>query len=134
MLWDNPRMVTAPKQAIILFAHGARAAHWSKTLMALQARVLTRCPEASVSIAFLEFQEPTLEVALAAAVSQGCIRIEIVPVFWASGGHVVNDLPPLLERMRSRHPQIEMSLLPVLSELPGLLDFVADVVASRCTP
>jgi sirohydrochlorin cobaltochelatase len=121
-------MTTAPRRALILFAHGARDARWSHTLEALQQRVQARAPAAHVALAFLEFQPPTLETALADALARGCTQIDVVPVFWASGGHVANDVPPLLAAFRAAHPQVALTLLPVLSELPGLLDFVADAV------
>jgi DNA-binding transcriptional LysR family regulator len=38
---------------------------------------------------------------------------------------VAADLPPLLARFRAEHPDIEISVLPVISELPGMLDFMA---------
>jgi sirohydrochlorin cobaltochelatase len=81
-----------------------------------------------VAIAFLELQPPTLATALADAVALNRKRIDIVPVFWASGGHVVNDLPRMIEDFGRTHPDVELRVLPVLSELPGLLDFVADAV------
>lgn len=124
-------MLASTSHAIILFAHGARDARWSKTLSALRERVEARLATSHVAIAFLEFQGPSLEEALTDAVAQGCDRIDIVPVFWASGGHVVIDLPPLLDRFRAKNPRVELTLLPVLSELPGLLDFVADVIVER---
>jgi sirohydrochlorin cobaltochelatase len=116
------------KRAIILFAHGARDARWSQTLSELRRLVQSRAPEAFVDVAFLEFQPPTLEAVLARAIELGCRDIDVVPVFWASGGHVASDLPPMLADLRRKHPEIELRLLPVLSELPGLLDFVADAV------
>jgi sirohydrochlorin cobaltochelatase len=115
-------------RAIILFAHGARDARWSDTLSDLSRRVQLRAPEAFVGVAFLEFQPPTLDSVLSKAVERGCCNIDVVPVFWASGGHVANDLPSMLADFRRQHPKIELRLLPVLSELPGLLDFVADAV------
>jgi sirohydrochlorin cobaltochelatase len=111
--------------ALILFAHGARDARWSLTLGELARRVAARRPEALVLQAFLEFQPPDLASTLAEAVSRCARRIELAPVFWASGGHVAADLPPLLARFRTEHPDIEISVLPVISELPGMLDFMA---------
>jgi len=120
-------------RAIILFAHGARDARWSKTLSDLKILVQSRTPEAVVNLAFLEFQPPTLASALAEAVNAGALDIDVVPVFWASGGHVAEDLPPMLNDFRRAHPNVQLALLPVLSELPGLLDLVADSVArARC--
>lgn len=90
----------------------------------------SRAPDAFVAVAFLEFQPPTLESILDDAIERGCVDIDVVPVFWASGGHVANDLPLLLADLRRKHPEIALRLLPVLSELPGLLDFVADAVTA----
>ena len=55
--------------------------------------------------------------------------IDVMPVFWANGGHMANDVPPLLAELRRRHPGLQLRLLPVLSELPGMLDFIARAVA-----
>jgi len=122
-------MTTNSSRAVILFAHGARDALWSETLGELAQRVAARLTDILVLQAFLEFQPPTLEASLARAVNSGCVKIDIAPIFWASGGHVANDVPPLLAALRARHPTIELTLLPVLSELPGMLDFIADEIA-----
>ena len=121
-------MTSQSSRAIVLFAHGARDTRWSDTLTQLRHRVTSRAPDAFVAIAFLELQPPTLATALADAIAHGRKRIDIVPVFWASGGHVVNDLPRMIEDFGRAHPDVELRVLPVLSELPGLLDFVADAV------
>jgi sirohydrochlorin cobaltochelatase len=122
--------VTAPPaaRAVILFAHGAADARWSVTLGELQARMQARLPGAHVGLAFLEFQRPTLAAAVASAVAAGARAIDVAPVFWASGGHIASDLPPMLADLRARHPSLELRVLPVLSELPGMLDFIADAV------
>jgi sirohydrochlorin cobaltochelatase len=116
-------------RAVILFAHGARDARWSATLGELRQRVQARLPEAHVGTAFLEFQPPTLDAALSEALAAGARSIDVMPVFWANGGHMASDVPPLLADLRRRHPGLEVRLLPVLSELPGMLDFIADAVA-----
>lgn len=116
-------------RAVILFAHGARDARWSTTLGELQRRVQTLLPDAHVGLAFLEFQPPTLAAALDDALVTGASAVDVMPVFWANGGHMASDVPPLLAELRRRHPGVRLRLLPVLSELPGLLDLVAVAVA-----
>jgi sirohydrochlorin cobaltochelatase len=115
-------------RAIILFAHGARDARWSTALAALRDRLVAMDQGAEVTTAFLEFQTPTLDEALEAALQRGASELFIVPVFWASGGHVLDDLPARLDAFRSKRPGADVRVLPVLSELPGLLDFVAGAV------
>lgn len=121
-------MSETAEHAIILFAHGARDERWSETLSQLRGRVQRALPAADVNTAFLEFQSPSLVEALGHAERAGCTRIDVVPVFWASGGHVANDVPPLIEGFRAAHPDVQLRLLPVISELPGLLDFIAAAV------
>jgi sirohydrochlorin cobaltochelatase len=128
MRGDNPVMSDARTHALILFAHGARDARWAQTLHALRTAVLARRPRSRVELAFLEFQSPTLGDALADAVAAGCTRIDIAPVFWASGGHIVNDPPPLLDAFRRSAPHVRLNVLPVLSELPGMTDFIANAL------
>ncbi len=121
-------MSETAEHAIILFAHGARDERWSETLSQLRGRVQRALPNAHVSTAFLEFQSPSLVEVLGNAERAGCTRIDVVPIFWASGGHVANDVPPLIESFRAAHPDVQLRLLPVISELPGLLDFIAAAV------
>jgi sirohydrochlorin cobaltochelatase len=123
--------LSAPTEAVILFAHGARAPNWARALDALAAAVRARLPNRHVACAFLELQPPTLDVALEQARAAGCAHIDVLPVFWAGGGHVLDDLPPLLDAFHARHPQVAVTLLPVLSELPGLMDFIANAVARQ---
>ena len=114
--------------ALVLFAHGARDPRWSASLHALAEAIRARSGQASVHTAFLELQTPALLEALETAVAGGARRIHIVPVFWAGAGHIENDLPPLVAEFGARHPQVAVRVLPVLSELPGMLDFIARTV------
>jgi sirohydrochlorin cobaltochelatase len=124
----------AAGEALILFAHGARDARWSAPLTALAEAIRAQAGGASVRSAFLELQTPTLPEALEAAASEGARRIHVLPVFWAAAGHVDNALPPMLAEFNGHHPQIVVRTLPVLSELPGMLDFIARTVAETLTP
>ena len=119
-------------RGLILFAHGARNPAWGAPLDELARLVAQRDPALPVRVAFLEFQPPTLADAIDALVPQ-CDAIDILPVFWAAAGHVSHDLPVQLAAARTRHPALAVRVLPPLSELPGLLAFVADaaVAAAR---
>jgi sirohydrochlorin cobaltochelatase len=119
--------------AVILFAHGARDARWAAPLSELAEAIRACANGASVRTAFLELQAPRLLEALQAAASEGARRIHVVPVFWAAAGHVDNELPPIIDEFHVRHPQVVVHTLPVLSELPGMLDFIAGAVARSLT-
>jgi len=116
-------------EAIVLFAHGARDARWAQSLYVLADALRAHAGHARVDVAFLELQSPTLPEALEAAAAQGARRIHVVPMFWAGAGHIENDLPAILTPFGARHPEVIVRVLPVLSELPGLLNIIARVIA-----
>ena len=127
-------MKVATGEAVILFAHGARDARWATPLSELAEAIQARVTGVSVRSAFLELQTPTLPEALEAAASDGARRIHVVPVFWSAAGHVDHELPPILAQFSGRHPHVVVRALPVLSELPGMLAFIARAIAETLTP
>jgi sirohydrochlorin cobaltochelatase len=120
----------APQSAIVLFAHGARDPRWGISLQALASAIESRRPGAQVRIAYLEMQMPRLPAVLDEVAAGGAVHVDIVPVFWAGAGHVDNELPPMIREFNARSPGVRVRTLPVLSELPGLLDFVAGTLIS----
>ncbi|HXY05333.1 MAG TPA: CbiX/SirB N-terminal domain-containing protein [Burkholderiaceae bacterium] len=119
------------KNAIVLFAHGARDARWALPLQQLQSALAHARPQTSVQVAFLDLQKPSLAEALRSLAASGHQRIDIAPVFWSQGGHVTQDLPALVREFSSREPQVTLRLLPVLSELPGMNEFVAQAILAQ---
>ncbi len=118
-------------RALVLFAHGARDAAWTGPLARLQAEIERRAPGLRVELAFLELQAPDLPQALESLVAGGFTQLAVAPVFWASGGHITRDLPRLVESFRARHPQAAVRVLPALSDLPGMNDFLADALLAQ---
>ena len=111
--------------ALILFAHGARDPRWAEPLNRLAQVVHAQRPDVAVATAFLELMQPDLPSVLDRLVAEGHVRINLLPVFWSAGGHVIRDLPALIADSSLRNPGLEIAILPVLSELPGVLDAVA---------
>ena len=112
--------------AIVLFAHGSRDPQWAEPMQALQAAVQRHAgPAGTVRLAYLERMAPTLAEALCELAASGHTRIDLVPVFWAAGGHVLHDLPALIEDVRSQHPGLIVQVRPTLSGWPGIMDWLA---------
>jgi len=116
---------------LILFAHGARSDAWRAPLDSLVERIGQRAPHLAVRTAFLELQTPDLATAID-DLAPTCQHISVLPVFWAAAGHVNMTLPKALHAAQARHTHCSFTALPPLSELPGLLDFLADT-AVRAT-
>lgn len=115
-------------RGLILFAHGSRDPAWGQTLHALAGELAAVDPGLTVRCAFLELQPPDLSSVVAELAPQ-VQRLWVCPVFWAANGHVRRDLPALLDQVRLAHPQLQLELLPALSDLPGMLPFLAGTLA-----
>jgi sirohydrochlorin cobaltochelatase len=102
------------KTGWLLFAHGARDPEWARPFEAVAARLQGERPGDAVRLAYLEFMAPDLGSAADALAAEGCTRIEVVPLFLGTGGHVRRDVPPLLDAVRERHPGLALRLHPAV--------------------
>ena len=113
------------KNALILFAHGARDARWAAPFEKLRDIAQAALPGTDVSLAFLELMSPRLPEAVARLARQGCANVCVVPVFLGQGGHVLRDLPPLLEELRRDHPALDIRVAPAVGEDSEVLAAIA---------
>ena len=114
------------RHAIVLFAHGSRDPQWAEPMQALQAAVRRHAAEGcTVRVAYLERMAPTLAEVLHELADSGHARIDLVPVFWAAGGHVLQDLPALIDGARRQSPNLVVQVRPTLSGWPGIMDWLA---------
>ncbi len=116
---------------LLLFAHGAREPAWARPFEAVAERIRAHAAmvgtPVQIRLAFLEFMQPGLLEAATSLVEAGCERVDVVPLFLGSGGHVRKDLPALLDTLRAQHPAIEWLLRPAIGEANAVIDAMADV-------
>jgi sirohydrochlorin cobaltochelatase len=114
------------KQALILFAHGARDPRWAEPFERLRAIAQAALPDTDVSLAFLELMSPRLPEAVAGLVQGGCVKVSLVPVFLGQGGHVLRDLPLMVEQLRIDYPQATIDVVEAAGENAAVLNALAD--------
>ena len=119
-----------PGTGLLLFAHGARDMHWAQPFAQVAAAVRAARPQLAVRLAFLEFMAPDIAAAAAGLAGDGCTDIHVLPLFLGAGGHVRKDLPPLLDRLRARHPGVAFTLHPAVGEAPILIAAMAEIALS----
>jgi sirohydrochlorin cobaltochelatase len=118
----------ASSQAIILFAHGARDPDWATPFAIIKKQVQAARPEVSVELAFQDFMTPTLEAAVERVAAQGAQRVIVVPLFMAQGGHLKQDLPRMLGKLREQHPRLEFQVMAAIGDAPEILQAITDWV------
>jgi sirohydrochlorin cobaltochelatase len=113
-------------RALVLFAHGARAASWAAPFERLRGLTAARLPEVTVSLAFLELMEPRLPAEVARIAAAGVEAVTVVPVFLGQGGHLLRDLPLLVEQIRLDHPGLAVKVAGAVGEDPAVLAAMTD--------
>jgi sirohydrochlorin cobaltochelatase len=115
------------KPAIILFAHGSRDPLWRLPIEAVAAEISTRDAQAIVRCAYLELCLPSLPDAAAELAASGVQEIKVFPLFLGVGKHAREDLPVLMDEIRTAHPGLTLTLLPTAGESPALTALMADI-------
>lgn len=113
------------RRALILFAHGARDPRWAAPFERLQAIVQAQQPDITVVLAFLELMTPNLPDLIERLVQVGCDEMTVVPVFLGQSGHVLRDVPPLVEGLRGKYPGLTLKLAGAVGEDADVLNAIA---------
>jgi sirohydrochlorin cobaltochelatase len=121
-------MMDMASRSLILFAHGARDVRWASPFLRLQQMIQAKQPDVTVELAFLEFMSPDLPSLVQRLVQDGYQHATIVPVFFGQGGHVLRDLPIMLEQLRKEHPGLKLDI----AEAVGESDEVLGAIAQYC--
>jgi sirohydrochlorin cobaltochelatase len=119
------------KQGIVLFAHGSRDPQWARPLEALSKELGRKLAGVPIRLAYLEIMRPSLEEAVSSLAAGGAKSIRVVPVFLASGDHVKEDLPKLLEASGAKHPGVRLVLDEPIGEQPEVIAAIAQAIAAR---
>lgn len=122
------------QRALILFAHGARDPRWAVPFEKLQQLIQQTQPDITVCNAYLEFMQPDLPAAVAQLVQAQCDDITIVPVFLGQGGHVLRDLPLLMEGLHAQHPDLRLHQVDAVGEDASVLQAIAQYCLRTMTP
>lgn len=117
---------TNPSRAIVLFAHGARAEAWARPFRRLQAMLQSQKPDIRVELAFLEFMTPSLPDLAHELEAAGIRQIHLVPIFLGQGGHVMRDLPLMIDEIRLKFPHLVIDKAEAAGEDELVLQAICD--------
>ena len=120
--------------AIILFSHGSVLCGAGETLFALAARMEARGDAPIVEVGFLNYSEPTFAQAFESCVARGATRITVAPYFLVAGYFVKVSLPPVIEPMRAKYPDIEVAVADAMKTHSLLADGILNCASRAFEP
>ncbi len=111
--------------ALVLLAHGARNPAWAAPFEAVAAEIRRARPDLTVRLAFLELMAPDLPSVLQALSAEGVADVDLMPMFLGGTGHVMRDVPPLLEAAR-QDLGLRITLHTALGQQPSMVVAMAN--------
>ena len=116
-------------RGLLIVDHGSRSPEANGRLAAFARRIAEARPEWLVEHAHMELAHPDFETGVDLLVSRGARTIFVHLHFLGTGFHVRESLPRLAERMRERHPSVEIELSAPLGDDPRLVEIVLEQMA-----
>ncbi len=113
-------------KSVVLIAHGSRV-EATKKIVEKYAEELSEILGQTVNIAYMEFNEPSLETILENLIVNGSKDILILPLFLFEGNHILKDIPETVEKIVDGRYDISVKILPSI----GFDKRVAQVLADR---
>ena len=116
-----------PQRGIALFAHGSRDPLWRAPMEAVRQRIEAQHPQLPVRCCYLELCAPTLQDTVQELVAQGVNHLTVVPMFLGTGKHAREDLPVLMESLRSAYPGVQFQVQQAIGEDPRMTALMAEI-------
>lgn len=106
--------------AILIFSHGSVLCGAEQNLLDLARKMRERGDAPVVEVGFLNYSQPDFDTAVTRCIEQGATRICIAPYFLVAGKFVKGELPPLMERARTKFPQLQFIIADAMKFHPAL--------------
>ena len=119
-----------PQRGIALFAHGSRDPLWRAPMEAVRQRIEAQHPQLPVRCCYLELCAPTLQDTVQELAAQGVNHLTVVPMFLGTGKHAREDLPVLMEQLRSAHPGVKFEVQQAIGEDERMTALMADIASA----
>ncbi len=120
-------------KALVLVAHGSRRQASNDEVIALS-KVISEAMKNEypiVEAGFLELAEPLIPDAIDHCVKQGATDVCVIPYFLSAGRHVQEDVPAEVDKARTMHKDVPMTILPHIGGAAMMVDLIKDTVNNR---
>jgi len=117
-------------KAILFISHGSRNKSSNKEIEIFFKKLYPKINHIfqKGEVAFLEFGSPNIEETLERLCIINPSSIVIFPYFLMNGVHVQKDIPEIIESFKKRFNKINFSILPAITGLKNIDDFIADSI------
>lgn len=112
-------------KSLIIIAHGSKKKSSNNEVIDIVNNIKNSDTHYDiVEPAFLEFAIPNLEKSIEICIDKSSTDIDIYPYFLNSGKHVTVDIPDLIEKIKSKYPKTNFTVLPHFGKSKTITDII----------
>lgn len=115
-------------KAILYVGHGTRSKKGENEAKAFLQKVMAKVDTPIQEISFLELSSPSIDEGFQRCVDRGATEVSVVPILLLTAGHMKHDIPAELAAIRTRHPQIPITLQQAFGVQENILEAIAELV------
>lgn len=124
------------KKASVLLAHGSSDARWLAPFTDLQQNIRRQLAgDTPLALAFMELAQPSLEFVVRDLRHQGYEHIDILPLFFAAGRHLRQDVPSMLQQLEQQlgdeNLPCRLNLHSPIGQEPEIVDAISQLIVRK---
>ncbi|MDR3589136.1 MAG: CbiX/SirB N-terminal domain-containing protein [Negativicutes bacterium] len=118
------------KAGVVILGHGSRAAvgEANQVVFQISEMIRQRVGHDLVETAIMNRMSglQTIEEAVEKLISRGISNITVVPMFFANGMHIQQDIPEEIGQLRCKHPGIVITMARHIGADPRIADILLE--------
>ncbi|OPX56600.1 hypothetical protein BTE48_03250 [Oceanospirillum multiglobuliferum] len=115
-----------PKRLLVLLAHGSRDPKWQEPFQLIKQQIQAS-QSLPVILAYMELCEPSLATIAEQINPEQTCQIDVLPLFFAAGRHLRQDVPQQIEQLEQQYPQLTIKLHPPVGVHHKLVQALVEV-------
>ncbi len=117
--------------AVIILFHGSKADGSGEIVQRILSGVRQSSSHKIVEGAFLRHAQPGFMEVVQNCIQLNVGKIVVVPFFLQMGVHVTADIPALIEKVKKRYPELQISATEAVGSHPRMIDIVLDLAEEK---
>ncbi len=120
--------------AVIILFHGSKAEGSGEIVQRILSGVRRSGTYKIVEGAFLRHSQPGFMEVVQSCIQLNVREIVVVPFFLQMGMHVTADIPVLIEKVKKKYPDLQISATEAVGSHPRMIDIILDLAEEKKKP
>ncbi|TYS51883.1 sirohydrochlorin chelatase [Bacillus infantis] len=115
-------------EAILYIGHGTRSKKGAQEARDFLNRIIGKSAAPIQEMSFLELAEPSIGEAYGNCIHRGATSIRVVPIFLLSAGHIKEDIPDVLEKLKNIFPDVPVEMADPFGVQQAIIHAVCELI------